>query len=163
MSQTDYREKTIDGVTYRVYMLDPFTASDLANDLVQIMAPSLGALGAVGITEKGDVVKQLLDGGDEDGPKIDPELFSAGIQKTIRGISKEKQREFIGILSKKTMIVEDGGANERPLGPVFSKHFMGKLVPMYQWLAFAIQAQLGDFFSTLGELTSRAGGTTARP
>jgi hypothetical protein len=137
VSQLDTQSKVIDGVTYRVAMLDPLAANDLLVDLMHVVGPSLGAgagafAGALGGGEG------ALD------TKADPEMLDRAISGFFERVTKAKMRETIAVLAKVTT-VEIGGKTPC-LETILAEHFRGRLGKMYEWLAFAIQAELGDFF-----------------
>jgi len=138
----------IDGFKYRVYMLDPLTAADILADLGQLLGPSLGSLGGVLATQKGGTIENLMEGFEEgEGDSVASALEKA-IKEFFSRFSKEKQRELIGAMMKKTMIVMPDG-KEPPLTGLFNTHFQGRTKAMYQWFFFALKVQFKDFFSGL--------------
>lgn len=146
MSQLDAETKEIDGHTYKVLMLDPLVATDLLADIGQVLAPTLGALGGILAKEKGDTLSKVLDGFEpEDNTNID-----SAVEKAVVGFfqrfDKAKQREFISILAKVTMVVMPDGKEPR-LQDVFQIHFRGRVMSLYKWFAFALKVQYQDFFS----------------
>jgi len=149
MSQQEPVTKNIGPDTYQVLMLDPWTASDLLLDLSSIFGPSLSIVGS-GLLKSGDskaAFQQLLDGvgGAESGDVLGENLEKA-ILSLLDRLSKEKQREIIGILSKVTSVQKE--AAWPTLESVFTVHFQGRIKAMYQWMAFALQVQFKDFFSS---------------
>ena len=139
MAQADVKTAEIGGETYKVYMLDPFVASDLLADLVAIIAPAAAAL------------KGGADGEELDGLLGEAGTGSDGFERAatlfFAKFTKEKQREIIKTLSKVTVIVK--GDAEPKLDEIFSVHFRGRLALMYQWLGFALKSQFSDFFVEL--------------
>lgn len=142
MPQDDSKTKTIGKSTYRVYMLDPFVASDLFNDLVSIIAPALAAAKSAGGGEaileeaKSDDLEGLLDG----------LSFERPVSLFFERFNKSKQREIINILMKVTRVVSDDGQTAVKLEDIFAAHFRGRLRDLYLWLGFALQVQFSDFF-----------------
>lgn len=154
MSQLDSQSKEIDGHTYKVLMLDPLVATDLLADMGQILAPTIGAIGGVFAKEKGDTLEKMFEGFDpEDKTNVD-----AAVEKAVMGFfqrfTKEKQREFIGILMKVTIVVMPDGKEPR-LQDIFAVHFQGRVFTLYKWLGFALKVQFQDFFSGINVDISR--------
>lgn len=149
MSQLDGQTKTIGAHTYKVLPLDPMIASDMAWDVANTLSPLLAAVGGKLATEKGDSLGKLLDGVEEDGSGED---FSAAFERAVLGFftkfSKQKQREFIQVLSTVSYLCE--GDKAPRLDSIYAVHFRGKVLAQYQWLAFALRVQFADFFSELG-------------
>jgi hypothetical protein len=159
MSQVDYEVKEIDGYTYKVLMLDPLLATDLLTDLCQLLAPALGALGGVLVKERGDVLQKALDGFDADEKTNIDVAFERAVLGFFGRLDKAKQREWIAMLTKVTMLVLPDG-KEPMLSPIFLKHFQGRVFAMYKWLAFALKVQYRDFFSGtdlgIGQIVQKA-------
>jgi hypothetical protein len=107
-------------------MLDPFTGSDLLNDIAAIMVPAIAALDMKG------------DSSDVGGAETAAQMF-------FSKFTKEKQREIINTLAKVTCVVSPSGAEPR-LDTVFVVHFRGRLGAMYKWLFAALRVQFADFF-----------------
>lgn len=150
MSQTDVVEKEIDGFVYKVMMLDPLVATDLLTDIGDILAPALGALGGAAVKSKGgDAIKNLLDGDDEGTNSGMDVAFEKAVLGFFKQYSKAKQREFISLLSKVTVVETEPG-KEPQLQHIFSQHFRGRIKSLYKWLAFALSVQFQDFFSGEG-------------
>lgn len=147
MSQLDPHTKTIDGDTYKVLMLDPMVSADLLLDLSTIFGPSLSIMGSGLLKARNskEALQQLMEGvgGTED--LVGMNLEKA-ISSLIERLSKEKQREIVGVLSGVTSVQKDDAWPS--LESIFSIHFRGRLKAMYKWLAFALQVQFKDFFST---------------
>ncbi len=126
------------------------TASDLLLDLSAIFGPSLSIVGS-GLLKSGDskqALQQLLDGvGGAESSDLLGENLEKAILSLIDRLSKEKQREVIGILAGVTSVQQEDDAWPS-LESIFTVHFRGRLKAMYQWLAFALQVQFKDFFST---------------
>lgn len=159
MSQVDHEVREIDGYTYKVLMLDPLLATDLLTDLCQLLAPALGALGGVMVKEKGDILQKALDGFEADDKTNIDTAFERAVLGFFGRLDKAKQREWIGMLAKVTMLVLPDG-KEPMLGPVFTKHFQGRIFAMYKWMAFALKVQFRDFFSGtdlgIGQIVQKA-------
>ncbi len=148
MTQYDGVTKVIGEHTYKVMMLDPFTASDLLVDLTEIFGPALGALGASVLKAKDSkaALKQLMDGG---GDPEDMKEMGDNLERALVGlidrISKAKQRQIMSTMARTTSVLK--GDKWPGLEGIFVVHFQGKLKEMYLWLAFAIRTQFADFFS----------------
>lgn len=138
MSQLDSQTKIIDGVTYTVAMLDPLAANDLLIDIMHVVGPSLGAgVGAfAGAFTDGD--------GDGLDTKADPLMLEKAISGFFERCTKQKLRETIDVLARVTTV--EISSKTPCLQTILAEHFKGKLGKMYEWLAFAIQVELGDFF-----------------
>ena len=154
MAQTDAETKIIQGHTYKVLPLDPLIASDLAWDVLNTLSPILGALGGQALTEKGDVIEKLFEGADDDST---PNGFGPAFERALVGLfknfTKETQRQMIATLLKVSFLCE--GEKEARLDSVYSVHFRGHLSAQYQWLAFAMKVQFGDFFSEFAPVIAR--------
>jgi hypothetical protein len=148
MSQLDHKEKSIDGVNYRVRMLDPLTANDILVDLLKVVGPSLGAVASGAMKDK-DGVEKLLDGLGEDA--VGSESLERAIVSLVDRMQKPQLRDLINTLSGVTEV--QVGGNWPALPEIFAVHFRGKLWAMYRWLGFALWAQYG-FSSTAGGATS---------
>ncbi len=141
----DGEEKTIDGVTFKVLMLDPLVANDLLVDLAKSLGPALGSIGSsvLQAEDSGNAIKALLDGSVEDNALIGAGL-EKGIISLIDRIEKHKMREIISTMMEVTTVQQ---ADKWPrLGTVAPILFRGRLKLMYGWLAFAVRAQFKDFF-----------------
>lgn len=144
MSQLDYKEKEIDGFTYRVSMLDPLVAGDLTVDVGNILAPVLAPVLSKIVTAEnsGQAYDDLLDGKDVDDALS--EKIEAGIIQFFKSVTKPKLREIMMLMAKKTSF-NDGSDAWPELEHHFNSHFRGRVGSMYKWLAFAIRAQVHDF------------------
>jgi hypothetical protein len=145
MAQTDYQEKTIGGVLFRVSMLDPFTAGDMANDLGRVLSPLLGS--AMGLKDLQSIMNS----------EATPEQMSAiqtGLQAFFAGFNKQQQREFMKTLASVTVVKVGNGM--LPLDSIFETQFQGKIKDMYEWLVFALKVQFSDLFKGLGSAMSLA-------
>jgi hypothetical protein len=140
MTQLDSQSTEIDGVTYTVTMLDPLTANDLLVDIAHIIGPSLGAGAGAFASILGKSDEEQLD------TEANPEMLDRAISGFFERVTKQKMREIIGILSTVTTI--QVGDKTPCLKVLLAAHFKGKLGKMYEWLAFALKVQLGDFFSS---------------
>ena len=138
----------IGGFKYRFFYLDPLEAMDLLADLGQILAPAIGAIGGPLLQSENPLQKALgVEVQSEDG---DTDSMNRAIGEAVNAffsrVTKEKQRELINILAKKTMVVMPDGKEPRLLD-VFQTHFTGRTKCIYQWVKFALGAQYGDFFT----------------
>lgn len=165
MSQNDGEvSDDIDGFKYRVFMLDPLVAADMLADLGYLMAPVVGPLGGLLATSKGDMLASLMDADvedseDDDETSVSTKGLDVALEKAVKGFfdrfTKAKQREFMGILAKNTLVIQPDG-NEPKLDKVFSPHFRGRIKSMYLWFFFAMKTQFKDFFSGQENAMSRA-------
>jgi hypothetical protein len=140
MAQTDAKTVTIDGHTYKVYMLDPLTATDLLADISSIVVPSLAALGG---KVSPDELKEVL-ASDADAPDLGGAYERAAVLFFQR-FDKTVQRAVISKLATVTAVVLE--PNKEPmLDSILAVHFKGRIGALYQWLFFALKVQFGDFF-----------------
>ncbi len=156
MSQIDAESKTIAGHTYKVLPLDPYIASDMAWDVLNTLAPLMGAMGGKLVTQEGDALGKLMEGVKAE-EKNSGEDYSGAFERAILGFfnrfTKKTQREFIQTLLKVSYLSE--GGKEPRLDSIYAMHFRGRLMAQYQWLAFALRVQFGDFFSEFGPVINR--------
>lgn len=144
--QADTKVDTIDGDTYKVYMLDPLVASDLVADIGAIIIPSLAAISG-NVSGDKDQLAEVLGNPEAPAPDAGNGYERAAVLFFQR-FNKEKQREVIGILAKVTCLVLSDG-KEPKLDSLFTIHFRGRIGAMYKWLGFALKVQFGDFFSDI--------------
>lgn len=148
MSQSDYQTFVVDGDTYKIGMLDPFTAFDMVHDLAKILGPSLAAL-ASGYEQ-----------GEGDSADVKGEQLEKAITAFVQNVSREKQREFVHELAKITLVVKENGA-EPSLLSIYPVHFRGRLAAQYKWFGAALKSQFWDFFSqvipAIGAAVQKAG------
>lgn len=161
-------EKTIDGTTFKVLMLDPLVANDLLVDIGKTFGPALGAIAAALLQAKDTKAawSQLMEGvkgpkeaGADDlgefAEKLDPNsrevvksLIGSGLERAVVSlidrIEKHKLREIIQIMETVTTVQQ--GKDWPELRSVSTVLFRGRLKLMYQWLGFAIRTQYRDFF-----------------
>ena len=148
MSQTDGTLVTLDDGdgrqdTYRIYMLDPFEASDIAADLIGIIAPAMAALAGESKTGA-DELKAMLTSESLDGRALERAatiLFSK--------FDKHKQRELINAMAKVTNVQIGGGGKEAKLPEVFTLHFRGRMGALYKWLFAALKVNFASFFASI--------------
>lgn len=150
MSQTDAQTKEIDGYTYEVVPVDPLVATDMLAGIGEVAGPSLGALAGALAGQKNldEGITSILDGGDSGS---EPGASGASLERAFllffQRFSKEKQREFISILSKVTT-VHLGAGKKLPLNTIFPTHFRGRVLSLYKWFGFAMSVQFKGFFSS---------------
>jgi hypothetical protein len=163
-SVTDAQEKTIDGETFRVRMLDPLVALDLEVDILQTLGPAIGTLVAALLQAEDTkgAFNQLMDGikggdgkaleqlGEEmpvDAQAAVGDLIGEGLERAIVGLvdrlSKDKLREVVTIMTGVTEVKQ--GDKWPELSSIFVVFFRGKMKLLHKWLAFAIRAQYRDF------------------
>ncbi len=145
MSQIDTQEKTIGVDTYKITMLDPEVARRLLLDLGKIFGPSLSVMvsSVVNAKDSKKALNQLMDGVDSEGVGISGEKMERAMLEFFNRADADKQDEIVDILSRVTSVKK--GENWPQLDSVYSVHFRGRVAAQYKWLAFALQAQYGNF------------------
>lgn len=143
MSQTDSKTKTIDGHTFEVFKLDPFTAQDILIDLGQAIGPALGNVaGGIAKLTGNEKAESLLDI-----DTSDPEIGRA-VGALFSSLDKAMLRELINKMAEVTVYV--GSEKKGKLPGIMAVLFRGNLRLMYQWLWFALEVNFGDFFGWVG-------------
>ncbi len=146
MTQLDSQTKEIGGHIYTVAMLDPLAANDLLIDIAHVVGPSIGAgagafASSIGKSGNGD-------GDDPLDAKADPMMLDRAISGFFERVTKAKMRDVIKLLARVTQVEIEGKTPFLGDQGLLSLHFRGRLGKMYEWLAFAIEVQLGDFFDS---------------
>lgn len=137
MSQRDYHEEAIDGVTYQVRMLPARRAQRLLIRLGRIIGPGLGAL-----------------------QDLDEELGTALFARAASALFLSADEEAVdGILME---LAEVTLADGKPLKPIYDIHFAGRIFSAGRWAAFALKAQYSDFSDALAGVLQEAGEVGAK-
>lgn len=124
--------KTIDGVVYELRAMDPLLVFDHGSKLVAEIA--------------GPVTDKLAEGG-----KI--ELTKAAFVSIGVGAVGEilKRLSAPAVRAAVLDLFQYSTANGVEMQATWKVHFLGKTKSMVAFLAFALEAQFGDFFAGLGE------------
>jgi len=124
--QLETKSKKIGQYDYRVTQLDALSGRKLFIRLAKIAGPALGEF------DTKDAQKSI----------------AAVLGKIAASLSDEDMDAFCDVLAKTTEVA-GGEYNQRSpqLADVFALHFAGKYLEMFQWLAFALEVNFGDFFS----------------
>jgi Phage tail assembly chaperone protein, TAC len=134
MPQAELKEKVIDEVTYQIGMLPPRKAQVILVDILKVAGP---ALAAVATAVKGG---SILDA-DIDFQKVASQLALNLDVKTLEAHQNE--------LADVTL------ANGKQLRGIFDAHFRGRIMHLYKWHAFALEANFSDFSDALASVSSR--------
>lgn len=129
MSQLDFHEETIDGVTYQVRMLPARRAQRLLIRLGKIIGPGLGAVRDADAEIGAALFAQAASA-----------LFLSADEEAVDGILME--------LAEVTL------ADGKPLKPIYDVHFAGRIFSAGKWAAFALRAQFSDFSDALAGVLS---------
>ena len=128
----------IDGYRYRVFMMDPLSASDMVADIGAIVGPAIAALAS-----SSGGLDGVMD-------NANPESIQIAANQFFSKLTKEKQRDVISKMTKLSVVIGSDGT-EQKMSECFNIHFTGRLKFMYKWLLYALKVQFGDF---IGGLTS---------
>ena len=146
--ETVPQEKTIDGVAYKVSMLQAPEGRKLLLELKTILGPALAELmrGAKGEGES------ILD--------MDMGHVSGAIQALSEDISPEKYEQICKLMASKTQFSMDGWTSRLHLNDDVN-HFQGRYLAEMKWLAFALEVNYSDFLSGLGSMKNIVGSLKA--
>jgi hypothetical protein len=134
--------KTISGTKYTVTPLETSTGLKMLTRLLRILGPSVkdirsfGDLKAMALVAFGSLAERLEDADVE------------AIVQTLAASTK------VGNDPKK----------QPALSTIFELHFSGDYLPLFQWLAFALEVNFGTFFRELvakGEIPGAPAGSAA--
>ena len=158
MTQMDGVEKKVGKDTYKILMLDPMTSGDMLIDILDMLGPSAGVIGSgiMNAENSKEALLTLIRGLAEDSSDDDKkasmgvtmaDLIGDNFEKVILGLidrmDKAKIREIITLMRGVTSVKV---GNDWPsLDSIFEVHFRGRIIPMYKWVAAAVQVQYGNF------------------
>lgn len=130
MSQVEPHTKDIGDNKYTMYMLPPMESHNLLMDVTKMIGPSIGPVIDVVFTHGMDA-------------KLSGDFFSKVATTLFGDLNKTVLENVIKVFKKVTEI------DNKPLGPIFDAHFMGKLEDMYQWIAWGMGVQWGKSLGVL--------------
>lgn len=148
MTQQAHFNVVVGGHEYIFTRLGGYASTDLFNDILQILAPSLaGGMGTL-IGGGKDAFSALLDGKADDGKKIDPEALIQGLMQSITRADKEQQRQIMQTLG--SVCHHKSGDTKLAMDVRYlDTHFSGRPLDMYRWTWEGLKVQFDDFLSLL--------------
>jgi hypothetical protein len=133
---SEMNSKIIGDTEFFVNEMNPFEALDLIADVADILGPIVG----------GAMASKSID------TMLDSELSELNlpmlIQSFTRAIDKARLKSITQQMMKLTKVQLPDKMVSLDTG-VFQALFKGNLMNMFQWLWFALEVQLGDFFGDL--------------
>lgn len=140
----DAEEKVIDGVTYIVTPLGARDGINLTLRLGRILGPTL--------TELAQLAGQPAEAAKGKGLEVLGRAASGLLERA----TEAELRAVYEPLAKCTRL--DNGDKKPLLADIFDVHFAGRLDAFAQWLAFALEVNLGPLAGMLGSVRPRPGG-----
>lgn len=139
-------EKETDGVRYRVRYLTTTKNQRLLADLFKIVAPSFATL------VNPSAAKDLKDTAQIGAllSKLGPETLRLATTELALRLDNEKVASMLKDLASCTsfsVASESGDEKWLELGPQYDLHFQGRMKAWREWVVFALEVQLGDFFA----------------
>ena len=126
MPQADLKTKEICGQQFQVAMLPPRKAQRILVEMTKVVGPGFASVLGEASKSKGKIMDADID-------------FQAVATQLFMGLTPEILESHQQQFAEKTLV--DG----RPLTGLFDAVFLGKLVKMYTWHAFAIEVNFSDF------------------
>jgi hypothetical protein len=159
MSQRDGRTETIDGTTFRVRFLDPFTANDMLVLISKTIGPALGEFAGGAMANPKAIASLLTEDGEgerEEGIGGDTEESSGelgrGLASAIRDLCSRLEAKDLRWMMEQLSEVSEVKVDEETW-PTLKRHFQvtfrGKPGLMYKWLWFALEVNFADFFASV--------------
>jgi hypothetical protein len=137
----DPKERHIGEHVYRVRPMQPKRVLRTAPILAKLLVPALGHL--VDGASKGAKISDVLEA------DVTGASFGAAAQALMAAWDQPKMDELVDELAATSEVGLDGGSKWPQLSAIFDAHFTGRTQEMLGWLAFAVEAQYGDFFGGL--------------
>lgn len=125
-------------VTYTVNLLPPSQALDLLMDLVKMLGPAFAPVFANLATLQSFMDRDVAD--------LRTDFLGEAVKALCSGIDKDLTKRSIKTLAGVT-VVESGGPLDKCFEAFFAREGLGA---MFQWVAFALQAQYDDFLADFG-------------
>ena len=148
----DQHTASIDGHRYDMSMLGATASLRLFHRLFRMLGPSVGHLiDSIGAKGKAS----LLD------VDVSSKAFVAGFESLASAVSESDLEHVVDQLRKQTTLSLPEG-KVIPLAQVFDAHFQGRIGAMFQWLAWGLRVQYGDFWSALASMTPQGEGGESR-
>lgn len=119
----------IDDVTYRVRALPTRKAMALLCRVLKMSAPAFADVASLADAKRA--------------------AFGVGISALMGDLDEKVVTDTLDELAAVTVVVENDGANERPLKPILDLHFEGRIVQMFAWAQFALEVTYGPLIESL--------------
>lgn len=127
-SEFDYAKTEIEGVTYKIRLLNTSEAFITAQEFLKLSLPSLGAFA--------------------DGVKTMDDPFGDNTTFTAIAYSFVKQMGDVNVLELVKMLLGGTLCDGEPID--FEKHFRGKIGLLVKVIEFALKENYGSFFTDMG-------------
>ena len=139
------REVTLDGVTYKIWALDAYSALPVWHRVARVLAATASTMGDSGAALKRLTV--LVDGETDGGMgelAIAAKLATAGAAAALKEFEPTDLRLCIDAFAAKTEVTMPDGKTPS-LAKVFPTHFAGRYTSMLKWFAACLEVNFGDF------------------
>ena len=86
---------------------------------------------------------------------------AGALVKLLEGVSENDLAFFCDTFAAQTTVAAQGpkGTVQQPLASIFDLHFAGRILDMFQWLRFSVEANYPDVFLALASAVQRGEAT----
>ncbi len=149
MKRTEFREVTVANRKFYIYPFGALKAANLSGELVKLLAPALGSLGAVIDTKDGE--KSIFD---YDIREIAPAI--AGAFGSLSGDAVELLLKKLLIINENVAYETDDGKAVRLTEGNLDELFCGEVQGLYVLAFEVVRTNYAGFFGKLGSLFGNA-------